>query len=206
MKDLFAAAPDLGLTWRETIWPEEPALVIVADDNGARRLTRRRWGLPPEAFAQRVPAKQRGTLYPRDVSRGVSRLNDPAGLSRCLIVMEAFAYPADQDGVSTRSWFGVSDHPLLAWAGYCGGDRCAGLLVGANALIEPSSSTMPRLLIPPDHADWLAGAALLSLGPSFDDECFYCERLGERWSTGRIDDRALLGTARVKRRRTKPRR
>lgn len=189
---LFDAEPDIGLDWRETIWPGDAALV-VSEERGTRRLSAMRWGLPALAYARPVPAKQRGTLFMRDLVMG-GRLRAPDRLRRCLIVIEAFAYPSGAAGQCTRSWFGLSDRPLAAWAGFCVGDGngCAGLLNRANDLVEPLSNHMPRVLAPRDHADWLGGAGVLSLSPPEPGAEYYHENFAERWSTGALlDDRQL---------------
>ncbi len=58
----------------------------------------------------------------------------------------------------------------------------------ANERVAPLSETMPWLLTPAGQARWLDGAGLLSISPGYDADDFYCENLGERWSTGRPDD------------------
>ncbi|MBX3563588.1 MAG: hypothetical protein KF730_03320 [Sphingomonas sp.] len=195
MARLFNAEPDPKLDWPESIWTGEQVPVVVADEDGARRLTTMAWGLPATAFFDPVPSKQRGVIYSRDFWRSATRLGDLALMSRCLILLESFAYPAGQSGQCTRSWIGLWDRPLAAWAGVCIDGACAGVLIEANPLVEPLSSTMPRLLTADDHALWLEGATLLSLGPLFGDDEFYRENLAERWSTGRHDETLpLFGT------------
>lgn len=191
----FDAEPDIGLAWREVIWPGDSALVVTQED-GHRRLSAMCWSLPAMAYARPVPAKQRGTLFVRDLVVG-GRLHAPARLRRCLIVIEAFAYPSGDDGQCTRSWFGLSDRPLLAWAGFCvpDGSSCAGLLTGANQTVAAISNHMPRLLAPSDHVCWLNGGGLLSLVPPEPDIAHYHENFGERWSTGALLDDPKLPLA-----------
>lgn len=189
MARLFEAVADTGLGWRETIWTGDPVPVVL-EDGEDRRLTTSEWGLPDEAWSGAVAAKQRDTLYSRDLAPAASRLRDPAGLRRCLIILEGFAYPAGPAGERRRAWFGLWDSALTAWAGVCSPDgaACAGILLQANERVAPCSETMPRLLAPADQARWLDGAGLLSLGPAYAADGFYRENLGERWSTGRPDD------------------
>ena len=189
MARLFDAVADPDLDWRETSWTGDPVPVVL-DDRYARRLTTSRWGLPEDAFAKTVAVKQRGALYSRDLVPGPSRLSDPARLQRCLIVMESFAYPEVSVGEATRAWFGLQDTPLSAWAGLAtpDGSCCAGLLMIANGQVMPLNEMMPLLLTPAGQARWLEGAGPLSIGPGYDDDAFYRENLGERWSTGRPPD------------------
>lgn len=192
MTRLFDAKADFGLTWGNVIWPGEAALVVT-EDNGHRRLSAMRWSLPALAFVRPVPAKQRGILFARDLGHG-GRLNAPNRLRRCLIIIEAFAYPSDEGGQCTRSWFGLTDRPLSAWAGFCEKDAggCAGLLTCATLTVATASDNMPLLLSAKDHIHWLSGGGLLSLSPREPDEAHYHENFGERWSTGVIDsDRKL---------------
>jgi putative SOS response-associated peptidase YedK len=189
MARLFDAVADDGLDWRETIWTGDPVPIVIVDGKD-RRLTTSRWGLPEEAYAKAVAAKQHGLLYSRDLVPDASRLHDPAHLRRCLLIVESFAYPEGRAGERTRTWFGLWDSALAAWAGYCTPDGacCAGILLGANDRVEPYSEMMPHLLAPADQARWLDGGGQLSLGPAYDADAFYRENLGERWSTGRLVD------------------
>lgn len=195
MAGLFDAEPNPRLEWREPIWTGDAVPVVVMGEDGTRRIRTMTWGLPALAFAKAVPAKQRGSIYPRDLTRTGSRVQDPVGLERCLIILESFAYPMGQAGECTRGWIGLWDEPLTVWAGVCIADCCAGLLVLANERVEPLSDTMPRLLQPEDRDLWLAGPSLLSLGPGYPEAAFYRENLGERWSSGQqIDNAQLLFT------------
>lgn len=187
MSLLFDALPDADLHWRESSWVGDPVPVVLVE-NEQRRLATRTWGLPAGSFAHPIAAKRRGTLYPRDLSPSASRLCDPRGFQRCLIIVESFAYPDGPEGRCTRSWFGLWDEALTAWAGLCTPDgQCAGILARANERVEPYSATMPLLLAPADREGWLAGAGFLALRADYDSADFYRENLGERWSTGRPD-------------------
>ncbi len=191
MVRLFAAEPDPGLVWPESIWPGDRVPVVIEED-GMRRLTTMAWGLPVETFVKPVPASQRGIIYPRDLWRDGSRLRDGRSLPRCLILLESFAYPMGTKGQCTRGWIGLWDHPVAAWAGVFEGGGCAGMLVMANERVEPLSSTMPHLLPSQDQTCWLERGSLLLLGPGYADAEYYRENLGERWSSGRPDEELPL--------------
>lgn len=181
--------PDL--VWREVIWTGEqvPAIWRPQDD---RQLTTMAWALPADAYSNPPSPKQRGNLFPRDLAAAASRLKDVDQLSRCLIIIESFAHPAGDPGKRTRCWFGLEDHPYLAWAGLCtpDGQNCAGMVVAANGAFEPLGYSMPLILSRSDHDAWLGGSGLLSLSPLPVESTFYQEDLGERWSTGAIEDEA----------------
>lgn len=183
----FGASADRDLDWRPSSWIGDPVPVVFADE-GRRRLTTGIWGLSADSFAEPIAPKLRGTLYPRDLCRTGSRLREPGGVRRCLILIESFAYPGGLDGQCTRNWFGLWDETLTAWAGICSSDgRVAGILGRANERVAPCSDRMPLLLAPADRDDWLAGAGFLALRAGYDPEDFYRENLGERWSTGQLD-------------------
>jgi putative SOS response-associated peptidase YedK len=170
--------------------------LIVTRDNGRRRLSLSQWGLPALAFVRPVPARQRGVVFARDLVAG-GRILAPQRLQRCLIVVEAFAYPSGQAGKYMRSWFGLRDRPLAAWAGMVMNDDggCAGLLAPACKLIKPLSDHMPRLIATADHFAWLNCAGPLSLTPAEPHTNYYRENFGERWSTGAMIDASLLPIA-----------
>ena len=185
---LFAAEAPARLDWTPEIWPGEPVLTVFAGED-RRHIAAMRWGLPADAFAGRRSRARRGSLFARDLVRGAGTLADPAALRRCLIVLEAFAYPDGPPGRRTRAWAGVWDRPLAAWAGVWTGSGaeagCAGVLTLSNERIAAVSQHMPVLLAPGDHDSWLNGPGwLLAATPIAEAAAFYLERTDERWSTG----------------------
>jgi len=164
--------------------------VTVMPRAGGWRIEQLPWGLPAEAFAAPGrPRAQRAALFARDLVGATGTLVDPAALGRCLIVLEAFAYPDGPAGRKTRAWAGLWDRPLAAWAGVCSGSGtgagCAGLLTTANERVGAVSRHMPVLLAPGDCEAWLRGPGwLLSTTPIMEDAAFYLERTDEHWSTG----------------------
>jgi len=182
MARLFDADPLPGLDWPDSIWPGDQVPVILQAGDRCR-LTTMSWGLPQTQLKAPLPPAQRAGFYSRDLVADASRLRNPGALDHCLIILEAWATPAGRSGQRTRQWTGLWDEPLVAWAALCtsDGQYCAGLVQGRFA----SGDTKPRLLRPEQAVAWLGGAGLLMLGPSYAAEDFYCEDLGERWSTGR---------------------
>jgi putative SOS response-associated peptidase YedK len=195
MARLFEAVADSDLAWSPSIWQRDPIPVIVADDEGRRRLRTMCWGLDAAAFETSVPPRQRGSLYPRDLSPSATRLRDLPGCDRCVLVVEAFAYPRGTKGRVKRVWVGLDDAPLLAWAGLRSGDGCAGLLLRAPEALQPLTATIPLLLTLEDCGRWLAGAPILSLDPCFREDKVYVEYLGERWASGRTREDPRLAFA-----------
>lgn len=189
IESVFEAKADAGIAWREVCWPDETVLAIVVDERG-RRVQALRWGLEPASFIEPATIRQRGTLFARDLTCSSGRLVNATMLERCLIVVEAFAYPSLTPGPSTRNWIGLWDTPLAGWAAVYDVDTgcCAGMMVGANERCAPFSKDMPRLLRAEDHDSWLDDkAGLIALSPPFKTDAFYVENLGERWSTGRLE-------------------
>ncbi len=190
-KQFDTAVPD-KLDWTPVIWPGEPVLIIREQD-GARRIELRSWGLPLSAYANppKTPAG-RAVAFPRMLAADAGHFMEPAKLEHCLIVAEAFAYPTGEPGKQRRAWAGLWDAPLFSWAGVCPrdtGSGCAGLLGAATPTVSRVSSVMPIILAPGDYGRWLGGrTGLLSLAPVYDDEAIFLEEGDELWSTGAIEE------------------
>ena len=188
----FDAQPTSVLHWHGDIWPGERVLVVTGSEDG-RRLDSFAWGLPSSCFVASDRHEHRETFFARDLAPRSGSLVAPDCLTRCLIVVEAVAYPVGDAGERTRAWAGLWDEPLAAWAGVCVADDpsgCAGLLIPANSLIAQVSGHMPMLLQRRDWQEWLAGSTpAWDLGPAYPLSAWYLERSGEIWSTGaQIDD------------------
>lgn len=185
---LLGAEISAPLAWRPVTWPGEPVLVVFAQAD-RRVLTTMAWGLPADAFAKPTTRAGRGTLFARDLVADSSRLAAPTALTRCLVVLEAFAYPDGEPGRRTRSWAGLWDEPLCAWAGLCSPDArapgCGGILAPANSLVARVSATMPLLLTPGDRAAWLEhSASLLGLSRHYEESDYFLEKSDESWARG----------------------
>jgi putative SOS response-associated peptidase YedK len=133
----------------------------VFEKHGRRLLRQMDWGFPRLTREMR----ERGDLPGRIglVADLTNPLWDKLVVKpqyRCLIPLTHFANPNGDPGSKTRSWFSVSDRPLLAWAGFCRnvpnyGPVYAGMTMAANAAVEPYNDRMPVLLEPQDYARWL---------------------------------------------------
>ncbi|KEZ19470.1 hypothetical protein CP98_01991 [Sphingobium yanoikuyae] len=191
MATLFDAKAERGLDWHPTIWPGEAAPVVIAKETG-RHLRVLRWGLPEDVCVKATADAKRGTLFAREIAGGFSSPLLLNRLKRCLIVVEDVAYPQGQAGQRTRSWLGLWDRPLSAWAGLCVSDPAtrgfAGFLTAANARAEPVTRTMPVLLHPSEWEAWLSGAALHQLDTAYDSDAFYLERTPEIWASGHLPE------------------
>jgi len=180
----FDAGPVRDLAWRSHIWPGEAGLVVLLDQQ-TRALQTLIWGLPAQGFVKRHPLRERIGLFARDLVDG-GRVRDPDMLTRCLIIIEDVAYPDGPLGARTRSYAGLWDMPLCAWAGLCicreGDNGFAGLLIPANALVARVSAHMPLLLPQEAWQPWLEGEALHALSGVYAEQDWYLEPSGENWS------------------------
>lgn len=138
--------------------------LVVFEKGGRRFLRQMEWGFP--RLTQEM--RERGELPGRIglVADLTNPLWDRLVVQpqyRCLIPITHFANPNGVAGSKTRSWFSVTDRPLIAWAGFCRnipdyGPVYAGMTMTANTTVEPYNDRMPVLLEPSDYAKWLGGS------------------------------------------------
>lgn len=154
--DTFSAVRPASAVWSGEMWQGRTGLVVTAR-GGAREVRAMRWGLPalgerPGRASKREPT----AVFFREIWPGNRHWLAPE--HRCLIVAEAFAYPDRTCPSPTRTWFGLEDRPIFAWAGLCDPDagRFCGFLVSANECVAPHS-TMPAIVAPGDIGTWLEG-------------------------------------------------
>ena len=170
------------------ILPGRPGMV-VREEQGTRILQAMVWGFPLRTRTMRPESK------PKPVNN-IADLTKPmwSGLARkpewrCLIPVTAFAEAEGPRGARTRTWFGVRDEPVFAWAGLWRqsaewGDVYAGVMTECNAAIRPVHDRMPVLLTRDDHEAWLHGsiddiAALQAR--CFPDELITMRRTSDLW-------------------------
>ena len=185
----FTAEPDGDLSWHAQIWPGETVLVVTQDDQH-RRLSAMSWASPASHYLRPLPLSRRSGFFSREMFAGGGSIVNPDFLTRCLIVMVACAYPDRSGERVTRSWAGLWDTPLAAWAGLCSQDEsgCAGLLVPAHELIARVSPNMPMLLPPEEQEGWLADESPLSMEKAYEPSDWYLEPSDEAWSSGVAHD------------------
>ncbi|WP_367184143.1 SOS response-associated peptidase family protein [Sphingomonas sp.] len=177
----FGADAIAGTLWQPTVWPGSRALIVRAHGD-RRRIELATWGLPWQPGTERLATCLRDMMAPI----GFGDRSDPP--ERCLIVLESFALPAGAPRSRTQSWFGLSDRPLVGWAGILrempGRGPCfAGIAAPANDLIAPLSPTMPALLEPAEDQTWLT-APLAELGNCrrpHDADSMYAEWTDDPW-------------------------
>nr|WP_053000233.1 SOS response-associated peptidase family protein [Sphingomonas sp. Y57] len=141
---LFEAETPSDLSWSPMSWPGAPGLVVRAHGD-SRRVETMRWGLAPGNAPPGMPSKAAEIATVRDLLAPAA-FGHALPTERCLIVVEAFAFPDGDKGARTRTWFGLWDQPLFAWAGLCRRESGKGWgFVGAittpNALSEGSAVT-----------------------------------------------------------------
>ena len=162
---LFRAQVPLPFNTPDEVLPGRPGMVVREQD-GQRILQAMVWGFPLRLKSMKPESK------PKPVNN-IADLTKPmwAGLARkpewrCLIPVTRFAEAEGPKGGRTRTWFGVRDEPLFAWAGLWRksvewGDVYAGVMTDCNEAIRPVHDRMPVLLHADEHDRWLHG--------SFDD-------------------------------------
>lgn len=138
--------------------PEMPGLVIrgVA---GERTIHEMCWGFPRNVFDERVG---------RTVLKAVNLVAELPTWEhlvvepryRCLIPLSQFAEPEGAKGWKTRTWFGVKNWPVFAWAGFCQrtqqwGIVFAGMTTNSNEAVDPLNNRMPVILKPEEYDRWM---------------------------------------------------
>lgn len=109
---------------------------------------------------------------------------------RCLIPLTGFAEAEGPKGSKTRTWFGVKDQPIFAWAGLWRpsaewGDVYSCVMTGCNEAIRPVYDRMPVLIEPHEYDQWLHGTlddALAFQNRCFPDELIMMDRTTELWA------------------------
>ena len=185
---LFRARVPLSFNIPSDILPGRPGMVVREQD-GERMLQSMVWGFPLRLKTMKPGSK------PKPVNN-IADLRKPMGIGlarkpewRCLIPVTGFAEAEGPKGAMTRTWFGVRDQPLFAWAGLWRksiewGDVYAGVMTDCNEAIRPVHNRMPVLLQPDNYEQWLHGSLndIVSLQDRcFPDELITIERTSDLW-------------------------
>ena len=186
MRTLFDCEVEHGMRWRSLVRPRQSGLVIRRQ--GKRRVAQTmHWGMPsPEGSRRRTFWAEHEPFSNLAFGRNAVRPR------RCLIILDCFTLPDGPKGHRTRSWFGLWDAPLFAWAGLWRdiegvGPSFIGAVTDANALVKRVASTMPAILKPDDYERWLFGTVkdVLPLWRRpFDADALWLEQTDELWSRG----------------------
>lgn len=152
--------------------------VVVFEANCRRVMRQMRWGFPRNAQGIDQP----------DLIGLVAELTNPMWEGtvvepryRCVIPITHFGNPDGEAGRKTKTWFSVTDQPVMAWAGFCrnipgAGPVYAGMTMTANAAIPPTNDRMPALLEHHEIDRWLHGSIRDVIGFQFR-EPFHAGRM-----------------------------
>ena len=170
----FDAQVPLPFNMAGDILPGRPGMVVREQDGG-RILQSMVWGFPLRLKSMRPESR------PKPVNN-IADLRKPmwVGLARkpewrCLIPLTGFAEAEGPSGARTRTWFGVRDEPIFAWAGLWRqsaewGDVFAGVMTECNEAIRPVHDRMPVLLQRHEYQTWLRGS--FDEVAALQDRCF----------------------------------
>lgn len=172
----------------DDILPGRPGMV-VREESGQRILQSMVWGFPLRFKGMKPESKPKPVNNIADLKKpmwiGLARKPE----WRCLIPLTGFAEAEGEKGTKTRTWFGVRDQPLFAWAGLWRksvewGDVYAGVMTDCNEAIRPVHNRMPVILQPQDYEPWLHGTLddVTALQERcFPDELITMERTSQLW-------------------------
>lgn len=171
-----------------------PGLVVIEKD-GKRVLKSLTWGFPRLTRAMRVRGEEPGRVgMVADLTNPMwdHMVVDPR--YRCLIVLTHFANPDGAPGARTRTWFSLTEQPIMAWAGFCRnlpdvGPVYAGMTMEANEAIPPTNDRMPVLLEPHEYDLWLRcdirKVIEFQFRPPFPAERMKVEQTEDTWRSGK---------------------
>ena len=134
------------------VYPGGPGMVI-REEAGERVLQGMTWGfpLPLKSKVTGQPIKPKPVNNIADLSSFMWRFVAPRPENRCIIPVTGFCEAEGVKGAKTRTWFGVRDRPIFAWAGMWKdsaewGAVYSGLMTDCNEAIRPVHDRMPVLL------------------------------------------------------------
>ncbi len=153
-----------GLNFPEETYPGYPGMVIRNVD-GKRVAQQMNWGFPLRLKSMKPTSKPKPVNNARD-----DKLMTPFWRKwftepqyRCLIPFTEFAEAEGPKGKMTRTWIGVKDQPIAAWAGLWRpsdewGDVYTGVMVDATKELWHIHDRMPVILPADSHHLWLSSA------------------------------------------------
>lgn len=165
--------------------------IVVREREGRRILQQMTWGWP-----RPMKSKKTGQpIKPKPVNNIANLDGFPwrfiAGKPehRCLIPLTGFCEAEGEEGRKTRTWFGVDERPIFAWAGMWDdspewGRWYSGLMTDCNEVVRPVHNRMPVLLHRDEFDRWLHGTledAIVLQERCFPDALTTIERTGDPW-------------------------
>lgn len=151
--------------------------IVVREEGGQRVVEAMTWGFPLAQKSKKTgqPIKPKAVNNIADLSSFMWRFVASRPEHRCLIPLTGFCEAEGEWGAKTRTWFGVRDRPIFAWAGMWKhsdewGPVYSGLMTSCNEVVRPVHDRMPVLLQAEDYDRWLHGS--LDEVIAFQDRCF----------------------------------
>lgn len=165
--------------------------MVVREEAGDRIVQSMAWGfpLPQKSKKTGLPIKPKPVNNIRELSSYMWRFIAPRPENRCLIPLTGFCEAEGEKGAMTRTWFGVRDQPIFAWAGMWKvsdewGPVYSGLMTDCNEVVRPIHDRMPVLLHQDEYDRWLHGS--LEDVAALQERCFpddhtLLERTADLW-------------------------
>lgn len=190
MARAFDAYVPRGMNFGSETYPTYPG-VVVRQVDGERIAQQMTWGFPLRLKNMKTDSKPKPVTNARD-----DKLMTPfwkrwfVGTEyRCLIPFTEFAEAEGPKGKMTRTWIGVRDQSLAAWAGLWRpsdewGDVYTGVMVDATKELWDIHDRMPVILRPDDHDTWLNAHADEAMGllQQYPADQLVVERTAEAWA------------------------
>lgn len=165
--------------------------IVVREREGRRILQQMTWGWPRPMTSKKTgkPIKPKPVNNIANLGSYPWRFIAGKPEHRCLIPLTGFCEAEGEEGRKTRTWFGVNERPLFAWAGMWDtsdtwGNWYSGLMTDCNEVVRPVHNRMPVLLHKDEFDRWLHGTlddAIMFQDRCFPDELTTIERTGDSW-------------------------
>lgn len=172
------------------VYPGGPGLVVREAD-GQRIVQQMTWGFPLAMKSKKtgLPIKPKPVNNIADLSSFMWRFVAPKPEHRCLIPLTSFCEAEGEKGSKTRTWIGVREQPIFAWAGmwkdsHEWGPVYSGLMTDCNEAIRPVHDRMPVLLHEEDYDLWLRGSLEEVINfqtRCYPDDLIQIERTNDPW-------------------------
>jgi putative SOS response-associated peptidase YedK len=171
--------------------------LVVREEAGERVLQSMTWGFPLAQKSKKTgqPIKPKPVNNIADLTSYMWRFIAPRPEHRCIIPLTGFCEAEGQQGAKTRTWFGVRERPIFAWAGLWKnsdewGPVYSGLMTDCNEAVRPVHDRMPVLLHEEDYDIWLRGSlddVMSFQGRCFPDDLIQMERTADPWFRRRTE-------------------